>query len=77
MCVASVWLTRVERDDDADGEHGVEGRAEVGGGARATVDELLVAACIHTGQGWGSGYVWVLRGLGLGLGLRLELRVAT
>ena len=47
-------MVRVERDDDADREHGVEGRAEVGGGARATVDELLVAACKHgAGPGFG------------------------
>ena len=34
-----------------DREHGVESGAEVGGGARAAVDELLVAAYTHGSQG--------------------------
>ena len=46
-----VHLVRIERDDDADREHGVESGSEVGGGARAAVDELLVAAYTHGSQG--------------------------
>ena len=46
-----VHLVRIERDDDADREHGVESGSEVGGGTRAAVDELLVAAYTHGSQG--------------------------
>ena len=62
-------MLRVEHDDDADREHGVESGAEVGGGARATVDELLVAAYIHGRLVRAIGFeLWVIN-------LNLKLRI--